>query len=68
MPRSDAPAAAAVVRFKLVKSPIGYNARQRATVQSLGLRKLHQVAEQPDTPAVRGMLARVRHLVQIVEG
>jgi large subunit ribosomal protein L30 len=59
--------AAATVRIQLYKSPIGYSSRQRATVRSLGLRRMHQVVVQRDTPAVRGMLARVPHLVRIVQ-
>jgi large subunit ribosomal protein L30 len=55
------------LRIQLYKSPIGYSSRQRATVRSLGLRRMHQVVVQRDTPAMRGMLARVPHLVRIVE-
>lgn len=55
------------VRVKQVKSAIGYNRRQRATLRGLGLRRLHQVVELEDTPAVRGMIAKVRHLVVVVE-
>jgi large subunit ribosomal protein L30 len=39
----------------------------RATVQSLGLRRLHQVVVMPDSPVTRGMIEKVKHLVQIVE-
>jgi large subunit ribosomal protein L30 len=55
------------LKLRLVRSPIGANERQRATVQALGLRKMHQVVEHNDSPVTRGMLAKVRHLVQIVE-
>ena len=55
------------LKLQLVRSIIGYTTRQRATVQALGLRKMHQVVSQPDSPATRGMLARVAHLVRIVE-
>jgi large subunit ribosomal protein L30 len=55
------------LKLKLIKSPVGYSARQRATVQSLGLRRLHQVVVQPDSPVTRGMVEKVRHLVQIFE-
>lgn len=54
------------IKIKLVRSPIGFSQRQKETVRSLGLRKLHQVVEQEDTPSVRGMIARVQHLVQVV--
>jgi len=55
------------LKLRLVRSPLGANARQRATVQALGLRKLRQVVEHTDTPAMRGMVAKVGHLVQVVE-
>ena len=55
------------LKLRLIKSPVGYTARQRATVQALGLRRLHQVIVRPDTPVTRGMVEKVKHLVQIVE-
>src|SRR5579862_1049001 len=59
-----------MLRIKLVKSPIGNNWRNRRTVQALGLRKVHQVVEQPDNSSIRGMIHHVQHLVQfeVVEG
>ena len=59
--------AARKLRVTLVRSPIGYDWRQKRTVRALGLRRLHQTVEHPDSPAIRGMLAKVRHLVQIEE-
>ena len=56
-----------VLRITLVKSPIGYSQRHKSTVKALGLRKLHQSVDQVDTPALRGMLAKVNHLVSIEE-
>jgi len=56
-----------VLRLKLVRSPIGNTERQRATVRALGLRRMHQVVEQADTPVTRGMIKKVEHLVRIVE-
>jgi large subunit ribosomal protein L30 len=53
--------------LELYKSPIGYNIRQRATVRALGLRRMHQLVTHADTPVTRGMLAKVEHLVRIVE-
>ncbi len=67
MASKEVPAPAGKLRLKLVKSPIGYNGRQRATVLALGLRKMHQVVEQADTPVARGMVNKVKHLVQVVE-
>ncbi len=55
------------LRLKLVRSPIGSTERQRATVRALGLRRLHQVVEQADSPVTRGMVQKVEHLVRIVE-
>ncbi|NIM93823.1 MAG: 50S ribosomal protein L30 [Anaerolineales bacterium] len=55
------------IRITLVRSPIGYSLRQKRTVRALGLRKLNQVVEQQDTPAVRGMIAKVSHLVTVEE-
>jgi large subunit ribosomal protein L30 len=55
------------LRITWKKSFIGYAERQRATIRSLGLRRLHQTVERPDTPAVRGMIARVQHLVEVEE-
>jgi large subunit ribosomal protein L30 len=52
---------------KLTKSPIGYSKRQKATVQALGLRKMNQTVEKDDSPTVRGMIAKVSHLVEVVE-
>ncbi|HKZ30507.1 MAG TPA: 50S ribosomal protein L30 [Acidimicrobiia bacterium] len=51
----------------LIKSTIGQKPKTRATVRSLGLRRLQQTVEHRDTPDVRGMLARVAHLVQVEE-
>ncbi len=51
----------------LVKSPIGYSERQKGTVRALGLKRLNQTVEHVDTPALRGMLDRVSHLVAIEE-
>lgn len=49
------------------KSVIGYNQRQRGTIRALGLHRLGDVAEHDDTPAIRGMIAKVRHLVTVEE-
>lgn len=49
------------------KSTIGYAEDQKATVRSLGLRKLHQSVIHQDTPVIRGMIFKVRHLVAVEE-
>jgi large subunit ribosomal protein L30 len=53
------------VRVTLVKSPIGFDRRQRAVVKGLGLRRIRHTVELPDTPATRGMVHKVRHLVVV---
>ena len=52
------------VTVKLVRSPIGTTEDMRATVRGLGLRKIRQERVLEDTPAVRGMIYKVRHLVE----
>jgi large subunit ribosomal protein L30 len=55
------------IRVKQVRSTIGFDRRQRATVRGLGLRRLGHRVEVEDTPAVRGMIRRVIHLVRVEE-
>jgi len=56
------------LRVTYRKSAIGYRQDQKDTIRKLGLRRLHQTVEHPDTPTVRGMVAAVRHLVTVEEG
>ncbi|MBC7225635.1 MAG: 50S ribosomal protein L30 [Thermoflexales bacterium] len=56
-----------VLRITLVRSPIGYSRDQKATVRALGLRRLHQTVEKADTPAIRGMVAKVQHMLKVEE-
>ncbi|MGY6569603.1 MAG: 50S ribosomal protein L30 [Salinarimonas sp.] len=49
-------------------SPIRREASQRQTLIGLGLNKMHRRKTLPDTPAVRGMIAKVKHLVRVVDG
>jgi large subunit ribosomal protein L30 len=53
------------LRVTWVRSAIGREKRQGITVAGLGLRRLHQTVELPDTPAVRGMVRKVIHLVRV---
>jgi len=53
------------LRITLVRSLIGYPLRQRETARGLGLRKLNSQVIRPDRPEVRGMIARVSHLVKV---
>lgn len=55
------------LKITLVKSPIGAIPKHRATVEALGLRKMHKTVEMPDNAAVRGMVAQVKHLVKVEE-
>ena len=55
------------LRVKQVRSAIGTLQGQRASLRGLGLRRLNQVVEVEDTPAVRGMISKVFHLVAVEE-
>jgi len=55
------------VKIKWVVSFISCTDDMRQTIRGLGLRRMHQVVEREDTPAVRGMIHKVRHLVEVVE-
>ena len=55
------------LRITLLKSTIGFNKTQADTVQGMGLRRLHHTVELPDTPETRGMILKVRHLVEVQE-
>lgn len=55
------------LKITLVKSTIGEKPKTRATVESLGLRKIRQSVERPDTPDVRGMIFRAKHLLDVEE-
>jgi large subunit ribosomal protein L30 len=55
------------LKITLVRSTIGQKPKVRATVESLGLRKIRQSVERPDTPDVRGMVFRARHLLDVEE-
>jgi large subunit ribosomal protein L30 len=59
--------AEAKIRIKLVRSPICTPEKHKKVVRGLGLRKIDQVVERPDTPSFRGMVAKVPHLVAIVD-
>ncbi len=59
--------AAATIKVTLVKSPIGAIPKQRATVEAMGLHKLHQTVELPDNGATRGQIRKVSHLVAVEE-
>ena len=58
---------AKTLKITLVKSVIGFNKTQAATVQGMGLRRINSSVELADTPATRGMIHKVRHLVEVSE-
>jgi len=55
------------IKIKLIGSPICTPEKQKVIVRSLGLRKMNQVVERPDTPGFRGMVKKVPHLLALVE-
>ena len=67
MAAKKAAPAAGKIKVKRVGSPIRREASQGETLRGLGLRRAGQIVEAPDTPAVRGMIRKVQHLVEVVE-
>ena len=57
----------AKIKIEQVRSRIRCTKSQKRTLDGLGLRKMHQIVEHEDTPQIRGMVAKVHHLVQVVE-
>ena len=55
------------IRVRWKKSAIGKVGDQKKTIQGLGLRRLNQIVVLPDRPEIRGMIGRVRHLVEVIE-
>jgi large subunit ribosomal protein L30 len=58
---------ASTLKITQVKSTIGTKPKHRGTMRALGLKRINHTVEQPDRPEIRGMLARVRHLVVVEE-
>ncbi len=58
----------ATIQVTYRKSAIGYKQDQKDTIRKLGLKRLNQTVEHDDTPAVRGMIQKVVHLVEVREG
>jgi len=56
-----------VLKIKLVRSVIGYSEKQKATARALGLRRMNQTVEHIDSPVLRGMIAKIEHLVSVEE-
>ncbi len=57
----------AKIKIKQVRSAINRPQRQKRTIEALGLRKMNQVVEHEDTPQIKGMIAKVSHMVEIVK-
>ncbi|MFC1491790.1 50S ribosomal protein L30 [Nitrospinota bacterium] len=55
------------VKVTLRKSPVGYNKKVREVLRGLGLRKMHQSTVRKDCPSIRGMILKVKHLVEVEE-
>jgi large subunit ribosomal protein L30 len=60
-------ASGGTIRIQYYRSSIGYSKKQKDVVRSIGLTKLNQIVERPDTPAMRGVVEKVPHLLRIVE-
>lgn len=56
-----------MIKITLVRSPIGYDAKQRVIAQSLGLRKLQSSVVLKDSPSIRGMINKISHLLRVEE-
>ena len=57
----------ATIKIQQIKSKIGYPVDQKRTLNALGLRKIGQVVEKEDSPALRGMIRKVHHLVTVID-
>lgn len=66
-PTKKKSASQAKIRVQYYRSAIGFNVHQKLVVKGLGFGKLNSTREMSDTPAIRGMIAKVPHLVRIVE-
>ena len=56
-----------MIKVKLVRSKIGCNPKQRQVLAALGLRRMHMVKSFEDNAAIRGMITKVQHMVEVVE-
>ena len=65
--KSKQEAAPAMIRIQYYRSTIACPEKQKEIVRSLGLRKLNQIVERPDTPSMRGAVTKVPHLLRIIE-
>lgn len=65
--KSKKESAPATIRIQYYRSTIACPVKQKEIVRSLGLRKLNQIVERPDTPSMRGVVKKVPHLLRIIE-
>ena len=56
-----------MLKITQIRSKIGYKPKARATLEALGLRKIHQMVELPDIPSVRGMIQKIDYLLKVEE-
>jgi len=56
-----------ILKITQIRSKIGYKPKARATLEALGLRKIHQTVELPDIPSVRGMIQKIDYLLKVEE-
>ena len=54
-----------MLKITQIRSKIGYKPKARATLEALGLRKIHQMVELPDIPSVRGMIQKIDYLLKV---
>ena len=54
-----------ILKITQIRSKIGYKPKARATLEALGLRKIHQTVELPDIPSVRGMVKKIEYLLKV---
>ena len=66
-PKKAEKKASSTIRVRQIRSGIGCPVEMRETLKALGLGKMHRVAERKDTKEVRGMIAKIPHLVEVVE-
>jgi large subunit ribosomal protein L30 len=65
--KKDESGSAEKIKIQYYRSSIAFPSKQKEIVRSLGLRKLNQIVERPDTPSMRGAVAKVPHLIRIIE-
>ncbi|MGO1469575.1 MAG: 50S ribosomal protein L30 [Tissierella sp.] len=57
----------AMIKIKLIKSPIGKTEKHKKTVEALGFKKVNQVLEKSDTPQIRGMINQISSMIELID-